>query len=114
MTEGVMPVFLRSSSAGVIAAIGLLVCTHGDLLAQVYPVKPVRVIFPFPPGGPTDLLGRAVAQKLSDQMGQQFIADTRPGTGGNLGLELPAKAPPDGYTIVLSSPLVAISPSLYA
>jgi tripartite-type tricarboxylate transporter receptor subunit TctC len=86
----------------------------GDSCAQMYPAKPVRVIFPFPPGGPTDLLGRAVAQKLSDQTGQQFIADTRPGAGGNLGLELAAKAPPDGYTIVLSSPLVAISPSLYA
>jgi len=109
-----MPAFLRSSSASVIVAIVLLVCTHGDVLAQAYPVKPVRVIFPFPPGGPTDLLGRAVAQKLSDQTGQQFIADTRPGAGGNLGLELAAKAPPDGYTIVLSSPLVAISPSLYA
>ena len=81
---------------------------------QYYPVRPVRVIFPFPPGGPTDILGRAIAQKLSDQMGQQFVADTRPGAGGNLGLELAAKAPPDGYTIVLSSPLVAISPSLYA
>ena len=56
--------------------------------AQPYPTKTVRVIFPFPPGGPTDLLGRAVAQKLSDQTGQQFIADTRPGAGGNLGLEL--------------------------
>ena len=109
-----MPACLRSSSASVIVAIGLLVWTHGDVLAQAYPVKPVRVIFPFPPGGPTDLLGRAVAQKLSDQTGQQFIADTRPGAGGNLGLELAAKAPPDGYTIVLSSPLVAISPSLYA
>ena len=89
-------------------------CAAAGAHAQAYPVKPVRVIFPFPPGGPTDLLGRAIAQKLSDQMGQQFVADTRPGAGGNLGLELAAKAPPDGYTIVLSSPLVAISPSLYA
>jgi len=83
-------------------------------LAQAYPVKPIRFIFPFPPGGPTDLLGRAIAQKLTDQMGQQVIADNRPGAGGNLGLELASKSPPDGYTIVLSSPLVAISPSLYA
>ncbi len=89
-------------------------CAAAGAHAQAYPVKPVRVIFPFPPGGPTDLLGRAIAQKLSDQMGQQFVADTRPGAGGNLGLELAAKAPPNGYTIVLSSPLVAISPSLYA
>ena len=96
------------------SAVVVLSCTAAGVHAQAYPAKPVRVIFPFPPGGPTDLLGRAIAQKLSDQMGQQFIADTRPGAGGNLGLELAAKAPPDGYTIVLSSPLVAISPSLYA
>ena len=100
-----------SSLALVIAALA----SHLDVaLAQAYPAKPIRLIFPFPPGGPTDLLGRAIAQKLSDQMGQQVVADTRPGAGGNLGLELAAKSPPDGYTIVLSSPLVAISPSLYA
>ena len=60
------------------------------------------------------MLGRALAQKLAEQMGQPVIADNRPGAGGNLGLELRAKAPPDGHTMVLSSPLVSISPSLYA
>jgi tripartite-type tricarboxylate transporter receptor subunit TctC len=90
------------------------VCGIGAALAQTYPAKAVRLIFPFPPGGPTDLLGRALAQKLSDQIGQPVVADNRPGAGGNLGLELAAKSPPDGYSIVLSSPLVAISPSLYA
>lgn len=82
--------------------------------AQSGPTKQVRLILPFPPGGPTDMLGRAVAQKLQEQVGQPVIADNRPGAGGNLGLELAAKAPGDGYTLVLSSPLVAISPSLYA
>jgi tripartite-type tricarboxylate transporter receptor subunit TctC len=106
-----MPAFLRAAAVAV-AVIASFACLPA--FAQAYPAKPVRVIFPFPPGGPTDILGRAIAQKLSDQMGQQFVADTRPGAGGNLGLELAAKAPPDGYTIVLSSPLVAISPSLYA
>ena len=96
------------------AAIAALAFNPDVAPAQAYPAKPIRLIFPFPPGGPTDLLGRAVAQKLSDQMGQPVVADTRPGAGGNLGLELAAKAPPDGYTLVLSSPLVAISPSLYA
>ena len=105
---------LRFSGMTLMLALALLAGTQDSARAQSYPAKTVRVIFPFPPGGPTDLLGRAVAQKLSDQMGQQFIADTRPGAGGNLGLELAAKAPSDGYTIVLSSPLVAISPSLYA
>ena len=109
-----MTASLRTLGASFMFALSVIACLPMMAFAQAYPVKPVRVIFPFPPGGPTDLLGRAVAQKLSDQTGQQFVADTRPGAGGNLGLELAAKAPPDGYTIVLSSPLVAISPSLYA
>jgi tripartite-type tricarboxylate transporter receptor subunit TctC len=84
-----------------------------DAQAQTYPTKAVRLILPFPPGGPTDLLGRSVGQKLSEQIGQPVVAENRGGAGGNLGLELAAKSPPDGYTIVLSSPLIAISPSLY-
>jgi len=86
----------------------------GPLWAQSYPNKAVRLILPFPPGGPTDILGRAIAQKLSDQLGYPVVVDSRPGAGGNLGVELASKSPPDGYTIVLSSPLIAISPSLYA
>jgi len=81
--------------------------------AQAYPTRPVRLILPFPPGGPTDLLGRAVGQKLSDLLGQPVVPENRGGAGGNLGLGLAAKAPPDGYTIVLSSPVIAIGPSLY-
>ncbi|MGH8633662.1 MAG: Bug family tripartite tricarboxylate transporter substrate binding protein [Burkholderiales bacterium] len=83
-------------------------------LAQAYPAKTIRMILPFPPGGPTDITGRAVAQKLSDQLGQAVVPENRPGAGGNLGLELAAKAPPDGYTITLCAPPLAISPSLYA
>lgn len=96
--------------------VGLLACMSVAplALAQTYPVKPIRLILPFPPGGPSDILGRAITQKLTEQMGQQVIADNRPGAGGNLGLELTAKAPPDGYAIVLSSPLIALSPSLYS
>ena len=81
--------------------------------AQTYPSKPIRLILPFPPGGPTDIAGRAIAQKLSDQMHQPVIADNRPGATSNLGLELAAKSPPDGYTIVLTPPTIAISPSMY-
>ena len=92
----------------------LALAAGAPAVSQAFPTKPVRLILPFPPGGPSDILGRALTQKLSEQMGQQAIADNRPGAGGNLGLELTAKAPPDGYTIVLSSPLIALSPSLYA
>jgi tripartite-type tricarboxylate transporter receptor subunit TctC len=82
--------------------------------AQVFPSKPMRLILPFPPGGPTDLLGRALAQKLGEQMGQTMVADNRPGAGGNVGIELAAKAPPDGHTIALVSSVISIAPSLYA
>jgi len=68
--------------------------------AQSYPTKPIRLILPFPPGGPTDILGRLTGQKLGELVGQQVIADSRPGASGNVGLELASKAPPDGYTIV--------------
>jgi tripartite-type tricarboxylate transporter receptor subunit TctC len=104
--------FLRVICSGLAAA--LCVLASNVVPAQGYPAKPVRLILPFPPGGPTDLLGRAIAQKLADQLGQQVIADNRPGAGGNLGLELAAKSPPDGYTIVLAAPPIAISPSLYS
>lgn len=83
-------------------------------LAQAYPVKPIRMILPFPPGGPTDITGRAIAQKLSEQVGQTVVPENRAGAAGNLGLELGAKAPPDGYTITLTAPPLTVSPSLYA
>ena len=81
--------------------------------AQAYPAKAIRLILPFPPGGPTDIAGRAIAQKLSEQVRQPVIADNRPGATSNLGLELAAKSPPDGYTIVLTPPSIALSPSMY-
>jgi tripartite-type tricarboxylate transporter receptor subunit TctC len=70
--------------------------------AQTYPTKPVRVIVPFPPVGAADLLTRTLGQKLAETWGQQLIVENRPGAGGNLGLELVAKAPPDGYTAVMA------------
>jgi tripartite-type tricarboxylate transporter receptor subunit TctC len=85
-----------------------------SLLAQAYPSKPIRMILPFPPGGPTDITGRAIAQKLSEQLGQSVVPENRPGAAGNLGLELGAKAPPDGYAITLTAPPLAVSPALYS
>lgn len=99
------------ATVGILFLLGLMASPLG---AQGYPNKPLRLILPFPPGGPTDILGRAVGQKLSDQIGRPVVVDSRPGAGGNLGVELAAKSAPDGYTIVLSSPLIAISPSLYS
>ena len=85
------------------------------LHAQTYPTKPVRWIIPFPPGGGTDTISRTLAQKLADLWGQQVIADTRPGSGGTIGLAIAAKLPADGYNIVLGQLAnVAIAPALYS
>jgi tripartite-type tricarboxylate transporter receptor subunit TctC len=81
--------------------------------APAWPVKPLRFILPFPPGGPTDLLGRSIAEKLAEGLGQPVVVDNRPGAGGNVGAEQAARAAPDGYTMVLCAPSLAISPSLY-
>lgn len=81
--------------------------------AQTYPTKPVKLVVPYPPGGPTDIVARLVAQKLSDAMGQQFIIDNRPGAGGNPGAELVARSPADGYTLVVATTAHAINPSLF-
>ena len=85
-----------------------------DSHAQSYPTKPIRMIVSFPAGGPSDLLGRALSQKLAEQLGQNIVPDNRVGAGGNLGIALAAKSPPDGYTILITSPTIAISPALYA
>lgn len=83
--------------------------------AQNWPSKPVRVIIPFPPGSSTnDILGRALALRLSEAFGQQFVVDNRPGVGGNLGSELGAKAVPDGYTLLIgTNGPIGISPHIY-
>jgi len=98
----------------VVLALAACVWAPGAVLAQAYPTRTIRMILPFPPGGPTDIVGRLVAQKLSEQVGQSVVADSRPGASGNLGLELASKSPPDGYTIVLSSPVISLSPLLYS
>ena len=71
--------------------------------AQTYPAKPVRIIVPFPPGGATDIVTRIVAQKLNEIWGQTIVVDNRGGAGGNIGAEVAAKAPPDGYTLFMPS-----------
>jgi len=97
------------------SALALAVCALMPVAAraQAYPSKPIRLILPFPPGGPTDIIGRTIGQKLAEQLGQTVVPDNRPGATSNIGLELAAKSPPDGYTIVLTAPPIAISPSLY-
>ena len=81
--------------------------------AQSYPAKPVRIIVAQAPGSVSDTLIRVLAQKMTEKLGQQFIVDNRPGAGGNIGAEVAAKAPPDGYSLFMVSAPHAIAPSLY-
>jgi tripartite-type tricarboxylate transporter receptor subunit TctC len=83
--------------------------------AQIpYPSRPVRLIVPFTPGGSADIFARPIAQKMSDSMGQQVVVENRPGSGGVIGTEAAAKAPPDGYTIMMGlTANVAVNPALY-
>ena len=95
------------------ACIAGLAAVPGPLAAQQYPSKPLRIIVPFPPGAATDITGRYVAQKLNEAFGQQAIVDNRSGANGTIGLELAAKAAPDGHTLVIGQTgNLAISPGL--
>jgi tripartite-type tricarboxylate transporter receptor subunit TctC len=84
-----------------------------SVTAQNYPVKPVRVIIPWPPGGSNDIVGRILAQKLGESMGQQFIIDNRGGAAGTIGSDAVAKSAPDGYTLMIHSATHVANPHLY-
>ena len=92
----------------------LLVCLPLIAFGQDWPSRPIRFILPFPPGGGTDILGRLIAERLSANLGQPVVTENRGGAGGNVGAEAAARSAPDGYTIVLVAPSLAISPTLYS
>src|SRR5665647_360796 len=88
----------------------------GQALAQSatnYPIKPIRYIVGYTPGGTADMLARAVGQKLTETWGQQVIVENRPGAGTNIGTEVAAKSAPDGYTLFMPTVANAINPTLY-
>lgn len=92
------------------AFLGMAGATH----AQSYPAKAVRIVVGFPAGGATDIASRAVAQKLTESIGQQVIVENRPGAASNIGAELVSRATPDGYTLLMGSVSLSINPSLYS
>jgi tripartite-type tricarboxylate transporter receptor subunit TctC len=91
-------------------ALAAVACTAS---AQTYPDRPVRIIVPFPPGGGTDIIARLVARRLTDALGQSVVVENRPGAGGTVGADAAAKAPPNGYTLLVVSASYAVNPSLY-
>src|ERR671918_1675944 len=95
----------------VLFAISFVARAYGQ---EAWPARPIRFILPFPPGGGTDILGRLIAERLSASLGQPVVTENRGGAGGNVGAEAAARSAPDGYTIVLVAPSLAISPTLYS
>ena len=98
-----MNAVIRMLATGALAALGTL---PAFVFAQAYPAKPVTVIVPYPPGGATDIIGRVLAQRLSENLKQQFVVDNRSGAGGNIGAQAVASAKPDGYTLFCSVALI--------
>ena len=89
-------------------------CAVPPAAAQTFPTKAVKLVVPFPPGGPLDIVGRAIAKELTDAWGQSVIVDDKPGAGGNIGADFVAKSPADGYTVVMGALSThAVNPSLY-
>lgn len=96
------------------AAAALCVSAHAAAPAEQYPNRPMRLIVPYPAGGPNDVLARMVGGKLTENLHQQVVIDNRPGAGGNLAAELAARSVPDGYTMVLPAMAYAVNPTLYS
>jgi tripartite-type tricarboxylate transporter receptor subunit TctC len=96
-----------------LAAVAALPAIPGTARAQAYPDRPVRIIVAFPAGNATDIVARLIGQRLSEQLGQSFVIENRPGAGGNIGTEVVVRAPSDGYTLLLIAPSAAANATLY-
>jgi tripartite-type tricarboxylate transporter receptor subunit TctC len=98
----------------VIGLAALLIAATSFAQPSAYPNRPVKLVAPFAPGGPVDVVARVLAPKLSEGLGQQFYVENHPGGSGNIGTALVAKAPPDGYTVLVISSTLMVNPSLFA
>ena len=99
---------IRAVAAALVGLTGIHVAQ-----AQTYPARPIRMIVPFATGGGTDIVARAVALEIGKTLNQSVVVDNKTGANGNIGMELAAKAPPDGYTLIMTSSALAINPSMY-
>src|SRR5262249_39216412 len=97
-----------------LVAIAAAVLAAGAAQAANYPDHPVKIVVPFAPAGPTDVMARLMGKKLSESLKQQFYVENHPGAGGNIGMVQVAKSAPDGYTILVASSSFVVNPSLYA
>ena len=110
----------RGAARVVVAAFRAVIVAYAmaltpALAAEPFPAKPAHLVVPFPPGGPLDAIGRAIAQKLTEAWGQGVVVENKPGAGGNIGADYVAKSAPDGYTVVMGALSThAVNPSLYA
>lgn len=96
-----------------LALLGNGVLAQTTAPGAAYPVKPIRLVVAFPPGASSDIVGRMLGQKIAEPLGQPVVADNRAGAGGNLGIALAAKSAPDGYTVLIATSSIAVSPALY-
>src|SRR6201987_5866271 len=97
----------------ILALAAAVVSIGGAAQGAGYPDHPVKIVVPLAPAGPTDVMARLIAQKLSDSLKQQFYVENHPGAGGNIGMAMVANAAPDGYTLLMVSSSVVVNPSLY-
>src|SRR5437879_35858 len=103
--------FLRGTMLKMLSVIAVAVLAS-EVFAQNFPVKPIRFILPYPPGGNSDVLGRPIANEMSKSLGQPVVIDYKPGGGSSIGADATAKSPPDGYTVVMLLPAHAVNATL--
>jgi tripartite-type tricarboxylate transporter receptor subunit TctC len=108
------PVPRQDAARLLLLASAALLLPFSAAAQPAFPAKPIRLICPFTPGGPTDQTARLLAQKVTEAWGQQVVVENRGGANGNIGMELAVKSPPDGYTWVIATVgTIAVNPSLY-
>ena len=104
----------RRCKASVLGLLAIVLAGSSFAQPSGYPNRPVKMVAPFAPGGPVDVVARVLAPKLSERLGQQFYVENHPGGSGNIGTALVARAPPDGYTVLVISSTLVVNPSLFA